>query len=135
MDNCFLRWYAIKLFERDEKVIEELKLDSGLMKHIEQHIADCEREMDDDSESIITNERYTYIATVVASAVKKKSGGLKMTASDRIDRIVTNRIAALPIFVVVMAAVYWIATFLEIYASHQSRPLYRVPQRAHLCAA
>ena len=109
VDNCFLRWYAIKLFERDEKVIEELKLDSGLMKHIEQHIADCEREMDDDSESIITNERYTYIATVVASAVKKKSRGLKMTASDRIDRIVTNRIAALPIFVVVMAAVYWIA--------------------------
>ena len=109
VDQSFLRWYAIKLFERDEKVIEELRLDAGLMKHIEQHIADCERELDDDSESIITNQRYAYIATVVASAVKKKSGGLKMTASDRIDRIVTNRIAALPIFVVVMAAVYWIA--------------------------
>ena len=109
VDQSFLRWYAIKLFERDEKVVEELKLDSGLMKHIEQHIEDCEREMDDDSESIITNQRYAYIARVVNSAVRKKSKGLKMTASDRIDRIVTNRIAALPIFVLVIAAVYYIA--------------------------
>ncbi len=109
VDARFLRWYAIKLFERDEKVIEELKLDAGLMKHIEQHIEDCEREMDDDSESIITNQRYTYIATVVATAVKKKSKGLKMTVSDRIDRVVTNRVAALPIFVIVIAAVYYIA--------------------------
>ncbi len=109
VDASFLRWYAIKLFERDEKVIEELKLDSGLMKHIEQHIEDCEREMDDDSESIITNQRYAYIARVVNSAVRKKSKGLKMTPSDRIDRVVTNRIAALPIFVLVIAAVYYIA--------------------------
>lgn len=109
VDQSFLRWYAIKLFERDEKVIEELRLDAGLMKHIEQHIADCERELDDDSESIITNQRYAYIARVVGSAVKKKQKGLKMSASDHIDRVVTNRIAALPIFVVVMAAVYWIA--------------------------
>ena len=109
VDAGFLRWYAIKLFERDEKVIEELRLDAGLMKHIEQHIADCERELDDDSESIITNQRYAYIARVVGSAVKKKQKGLKMSASDHIDRVVTNRIAALPIFVVVMAAVYWIA--------------------------
>ena len=109
VDQSFLRWYAIKLFERDEKVIEELRLDAGLMKHIEQHIEDCEREMDDDSESIITNQRYAYIARVVGSAVKKKQKGLKMSASDHIDRVVTNRIAALPIFVVVMAAVYWIA--------------------------
>ena len=109
VDQSFLRWYAIKLFERDEKVVEELKLDSGLMKHIEQHIEDCEREMDDDSESIITNQRYAYIARVVNSAVRKKSKGLKMTASDRIDRVVTNRIAALPIFVLVIAAVYYIA--------------------------
>ena len=109
VDQSFLRWYAIKLFERDEKVVEELKLDSGLMKHIEQHIEDCEREMDDDSESIITNQRYAYIARVVGSAVRKKSSGLKMSVSDRIDHIVTNRILALPIFVVVMAAVYWIA--------------------------
>ena len=109
VDQRFLRWYAIKLFERDEKVIEELRLDAGLMKHIEQHIADCEAELDDDSESIITNQRYAYIARVVGSAVRKKSSGLKMSVSDRIDHIVTNRIAALPIFVVVMAAVYWIA--------------------------
>ena len=109
VDQSFLRWYAIKLFERDEKVIEELRLDAGLMKHIEQHIEDCERELDDDSESIITNQRYAYIARVVGSAVKKKQKGLKMSASDHIDRVVTNRIAALPIFVVVMAAVYWIA--------------------------
>ena len=109
VDQSFLRWYAIKLFERDEKVIEELRLDAGLMKHIEQHIADCEAELDDDSESIITNQRYAYIARVVGSAVRKKSRGLKMSVSDRIDHIVTNRILALPIFVVVMAAVYWIA--------------------------
>ena len=109
VDQSFLRWYAIKLFERDEKVAAELNLDAGLMKHIEQHIEDCEREMDDDSESIITNQRYAYIARVVGSAVKKKQKGLKMSASDHIDRVVTNRIAALPIFVVVMAAVYWIA--------------------------
>ena len=109
VDQSFLRWYAIKLFERDEKVIEELRLDAGLMKHIEQHIADCERELDDDSESIITNQRYAYIARVVGSAVRKKSSGLKMSVSDRIDHIVTNRILALPIFVVVMAAVYWIS--------------------------
>ena len=109
VDAGFLRWYAIKLFERDEKVAAELNLDAGLMKHIEQHIEDCERELDDDSESIITNQRYAYIARVVGSAVKKKQKGLKMSDSDHIDRVVTNRIAALPIFVVVMAAVYWIA--------------------------
>ena len=105
----FLRWYAIKLFERDEKVMEQLKLEPGLAQHIEGHIADCERELDDDAESIITNERYNYIARVVASAVKKKAKGVKMTASDRIDRVVTNRILALPIFVLVIAAVYYVA--------------------------
>ena len=109
VDQSFLRWYAIKLFERDEKVIAELKLDASLMKHIEQHIADCERELDDDSESIITNQRYAYIARVVNSAVRKKNKGLKMTVSDRIDHIVTNRILALPIFVAVIALVYYVA--------------------------
>ena len=109
VDKRYLRWYAIKVFERDEKVLEELKLEPGLWKHIDEHISDCEREMDDDAESIITNQRYAYIARVVSSAVKKKQAGLKMTASDKIDRIVTDRIAALPIFVVIMAAVYWIA--------------------------
>jgi ferrous iron transport protein B len=105
----FLRWYAIKLFERDGKVIEELHLDRALAEHIEEHIADCEKELDDDAESIITNQRYAYIAKVVNSAVKKKHVGQKLSSSDRIDRIVTNRFLALPIFVVVIAAVYWIA--------------------------
>ncbi len=105
----FLRWYAIKLFERDGKVIEELHLDRALAEHIEEHIADCEKELDDDAESIITNQRYAYIAKVVNSAVKKKHVGQKLSSSDRIDHIVTNRFLALPIFVVVIAAVYWIA--------------------------
>ena len=109
VDKRFLRWYAIKVFERDEKVLEQLKLDGALMQHLEEHIADCEKEMDDDAESIITNQRYAYIARVVASAVKKKQTGLKMSVSDKIDHIVTNRIAALPIFVAVMALVYWVA--------------------------
>ena len=109
VDKRFLRWYAIKVFERDEKVLGQLKLDGALLQHIEEHIADCEREMDDDAESIITNQRYAYIARVVASAVKKKQTGLKMSVSDKIDHIVTNRILALPIFVVVMALVYWIS--------------------------
>ena len=109
VDKRFLRWYAIKVFERDEKVLGQLQLDGALLRHIEEHIADCEREMDDDAESIITNQRYAYIARVVASAVKKKQSGVKMSVSDKIDHIVTNRIAALPIFVAVMALVYWIS--------------------------
>ena len=109
VDKRFLRWYAIKVFERDEKVLEQLKLDGALMQHLEEHIADCEKEMDDDAESIITNQRYAYIARVVASAVKKKQSGVKMSVSDKIDHIVTDRIAALPIFVAVMALVYWVA--------------------------
>ena len=109
VDRRFLRWYAIKVFERDEKVLEQLKLDGALMQHLEEHIADCEKEMDDDAESIITNQRYAYIARVVASAVKKKQSGVKISVSDKIDHIVTNRILALPIFVVVMALVYWIS--------------------------
>ena len=109
VDKRFLRWYAIKVFERDEKVLGQLQLDGALLRHIEEHIADCEREMDDDAESIITNQRYAYIARVVASAVKKKQSGVKMSVSDKIDHIVTNRILALPIFVVVMALVYWIS--------------------------
>ena len=105
----FLRWYAIKLFERDGKVMEELHLDRALADHIEEHIADCEEELDDDSESIITNQRYAYIAKVVSQAVKKKHTGRKMSVSDKIDRIVTNRILALPIFVAIMAGVYYIS--------------------------
>ena len=104
-----IRWYAIKLFERDEKVLEERKLDAALADHIEQHIQDCEKEMDDDAESIITNQRYAYISKVMDRCVKKRSAAHSLSVSDKIDRVVTNRIAALPIFVGVMAAVYWIA--------------------------
>ena len=109
VNDQFLRWYAIKLFERDEKVTEELKLDKSIMAHIEEHIKDCENEMDDDAESIITNQRYAYIAKVVQSAVKKKHSGTKLSTSDKIDRIVTNRILALPIFAVIMFIIYSIA--------------------------
>ncbi len=107
-DN-YLRWYAIKIFERDEKVLAELKLNDALKAHIEKHIADCEKELDDDAESIITNQRYAYINKVVEKAVKKKAAKHSMTASDKIDRVVTNRILALPIFAVVMFLVYYIS--------------------------
>ena len=106
VDARFLRWYAVKLFERDEKVQAELALDKELLAHIEQHIADCEAEMDDDAESIITNQRYTYISTVVSKSVKKKPRTENLTVSDKVDRIVTNRIFALPIFALVMFLMY-----------------------------
>ena len=105
----YLRWYAIKIFERDEKVLEELNLGHDLRTHLEQHIADCETEMDDDAESIITNQRYAYINGVVSKAVKKKAVKHSLSVSDKIDQIVTNRILALPIFALVMFAIYSIA--------------------------
>mgnify|MGYP000159848969 FL=1 len=105
----YLRWYAIKVFERDEKVLEELALDSELAAHLESHIADCEKELDDDAESIITNQRYAYINGVVSRAVKKKAAKGSLSISDRIDQIVTNRILALPIFAVIMYLIYTIA--------------------------
>ena len=100
------RYYAVKLFERDEKVLAELGLDKALVDHIDEHIQDCEKEMDDDAESIITNQRYAYINTVVHKAVKKKARVEHLTVSDKIDRIVTNRVLALPIFAVVMYLMY-----------------------------
>ena len=109
VDNRFLRWYAVKLFERDDKVQQELKLDKALVDHIDQHIADCEKEMDDDAESIITNQRYAYINGVVDKAVKKKPRTENLTASDKIDQFVTNRILALPIFAAIMWLMYAIA--------------------------
>ena len=109
VDARNLRWYAIKVFERDEKVLAELELDSSLKKHLEEHIQDCEKELDDDAESIITNQRYAYINKVVEKAVKKKAALHSLSTSDKIDKIVTNRILALPIFIVVMYVVYWIA--------------------------
>ena len=109
VDGRYLRWYAIKLFERDEKVLSELSLPDGLKEHLEQHIADCENELDDDAESIITNQRYAYISGVVGRAVVKKAAGHDLSASDKIDRVVTNRILALPIFAAVMFLIYALA--------------------------
>ena len=102
------RWYAIKVFERDDKVLEQLKLDSATLAHIESDIKAVEAEMDDDSESIITNERYIYISSIIKACYKKKSAG-KLTTSDRIDKIVTNRWLGLPIFIVVMFLVYYLS--------------------------
>ncbi len=110
VDSRYLRWYAIKIFERDEKVLEDLQLEESLYEHLEEHIADCERELDDDAESIITNQRYSYINGVVARSVKKGSADAhRLTPSDKIDRVITHRVAALPIFAAVMFAVYWIS--------------------------
>jgi len=105
----YLRWYAIKLFERDEMVRREVGLDSNLLAHIEKHIVDCEWEMDDDAESIVADQRYTYLERIVARAVTKKAAKHSLTLSDRIDQIVTNRILALPIFAGVMFLMYAIA--------------------------
>ena len=102
------RWYAIKVFERDEKVLELLKVDQETLAHVEQDIVAAETELDDDAESIITNERYNYIAEIIQSCYEKKGVG-QLTTSDKIDRIVTNRWLGLPIFAAVMFFVYWIA--------------------------
>ena len=102
------RWYAIKIFERDGKVLSQLELKQETMAHIESDIQAAETELDDDAESIITNERYVYIGQLMKRCYHKKSAG-KLTNSDKIDRVVTNRFLALPIFAVVMFAVYWIA--------------------------
>ena len=102
------RWYAIKIFEGDDKVLEQIKIDPATLEHIKNDIADAEKELDDDAESIITNERYIYIASIIKSVYTKKSKG-KLSASDKIDKIVTNRILGLPIFAGVMALVYFIS--------------------------
>ena len=102
------RWYAIKIFERDDKVLAKLKLSDTVMQHIEADIKAAETELDDDAESIITGERYVYIGSIIKGCYKKKSKG-QLSTSDKIDKIVTNRIAALPIFAVVMWFVYWVA--------------------------
>ena len=102
------RWYAIKIFERDDKVMEQLKLSAQVKAHIEEDIKAAEQELDDDAESIITNERYVYIGEIIKGCYKKKGQG-QLSTSDKIDKIVTNRILALPIFAVVMYLVYWVA--------------------------
>ena len=109
VEERYLRWYAIKLFERDEQVMQTLSLSAELKEHLEAHIADCEREMDDDAESIVTNQRYAYISAAVDQAVKKKEAAHSLSLSDKIDRVVTNRILALPIFVCTMILVYAIS--------------------------
>ncbi|MDE6413106.1 MAG: ferrous iron transporter B, partial [Eubacterium sp.] len=102
------RWYAIKIFERDEKVLSQLNLDKAVLEHIEKDIQAAENELDDDAESIITNERYIYIASIIKGCYKKKNQH-KLTPSDKIDKVVTNRFAALPIFAIVMFLVYYIS--------------------------
>lgn len=104
-----LRWYAIKLFERDSDVQTSLHLGRELSDHLEAHIADCEGELDDDAESIITNQRYSYISRIVEGSVRKKAPAHSLSVSDKIDRIVTNRVLALPIFALIMWAVYAIS--------------------------
>ena len=102
------RWFAIKVFERDDKVLEQLNIPAETMAHIESDIAAAEKELDDDAESIITNERYVYIGEVIHSCYRKHNAS-SLSASDKIDRVVTNRWLGLPIFAVIMFAVYWIA--------------------------
>ena len=102
------RWYAIKIFERDDKVLDQLKIDPTVMAHIGEDIKAAEKELDDDAESIITNERYVYIAEIIKACYKKKNAG-QLSASDKIDRVVTNRWLGLPIFALVMFLVYYIS--------------------------
>ncbi|MDD4444186.1 MAG: ferrous iron transport protein B [Eubacteriales bacterium] len=109
-DGENLKWYAVKLFERDPEIAEELNLSSELKDQIEGQIVACESELDDEAESIITNQRYTYISGIIRSAVQRKDGGgIKISSSDRIDKVLTNRWLALPIFGAVMWLVYWVS--------------------------
>nr|WP_330381822.1 ferrous iron transport protein B [Defluviitalea phaphyphila] len=108
IDNDNLYWFSIKVFERDEKVLEQLNLSDNIMQKIEEVIVKCEEALDDDSESIITNERYNYISGIVKKSVHRRNN-TNMTTSDKIDRIVTNRFLALPIFALVMFLVYYLS--------------------------
>lgn len=109
VDKEFVRWYAIKVFERDHDATDALQLDPKTLAHLDTHIKDCEDEMDDDSESIIINQRYSYIGRIISSVLTKKHDCHAMTVSDKIDRVVTNRIFALPIFFAIMTFVYYIS--------------------------
>ena len=105
-----IRWFAIKIFERDREVIKDLGIGVGEMKHLEEHIRDCEKELDDDAESIITNQRYEFIKNLTGNAIARSEARKnRASLSDRIDRIVTNRILALPIFVLALCAMWWLA--------------------------
>ena len=117
-----IRWFAIKIFERDKSAYCNLKIENDVLTHIEEHIKDCEKELDDDAESIITNQRYEYIQKLVSKTVSKKSTKEKLTISDKIDRVLTHRIFALPLFAVIMFIVYSISmgelgTFLTDWAN------------------
>ena len=109
VDEKNIRWFAIKIFERDEEAYKDVNISKDDLDHMEEHIKDCEKEMDDDAESIITNQRYEYIQRLVDKAVVKKKGKDELTTSDKIDKVLTNRILALPIFAVIMFLVYFIA--------------------------
>ncbi|MBQ8492140.1 MAG: ferrous iron transport protein B [Acidaminococcaceae bacterium] len=109
VDKKNLRWYAIKLFERDEQVLKDLNLHAGLAAHLEEHIKDCETEMDDDAESIITNQRYEYIGSIIDACITKNRPKHALTMSDKIDQVVTNRFLGLPIFFAIMTLMYYIS--------------------------
>lgn len=137
-----IRWYAIKIFERDEKVLAKLALDADTLAHIDEHVKDCEKELDDDAESIITNQRYAYVKRVTDLAVVKKPRKGNLSLSDRVDKIVTNRILALPIFVVSLCVMWWLAvsesgpgTILTDWANDQllGEDGWHVPFTTHEC--
>ena len=109
MDKASSRWAAIKVFERDVKAIETLGVPADIISHVEDHIKDCEKEMDDDAESIITAQRYTYIQKIVGETFKRSPRKASTTLSDKIDKIVTHRILALPIFIISLCAMWWLA--------------------------
>lgn len=109
VDKNNIRWFAIKIFERDKDAYKDVKINDSDLIHMEEHIKDCEKEMDDDAESIITNQRYEYIQKLVDKAVVKKKGKDELTNSDKIDKVLTNRVLALPIFAIIMFCVYYIA--------------------------
>ena len=109
VDKNNIRWFAIKIFERDKDAYKDVKINDSDLAHMEEHIKDCEKEMDDDAESIITNQRYEYIQKLVDKAVVKKKGKDELTNSDKIDKVLTNRVLALPIFAIIMFCVYYIA--------------------------
>ena len=137
-----IRWYAIKVFERDEKVLAKLALDADTLAHMDEHVKDCEKELDDDAESIITNQRYAYVKHVTDLAVVKKPRKGNLSLSDRVDKIVTNRILALPIFVVALCVMWWLAvaengpgTILTDWANDQflGKDGWHVPFTTHEC--
>lgn len=109
VEEGFLRWYAIKVFERDQEVLQALKLEPELLEKLEPHIKKCEDELEDDAESVIINQRYSYINRIIGKVLQKRSQGIKRTTSDKIDAIVTNRILALPVFFAIMTLVYYIS--------------------------